>query len=124
MRPLWKGFSSYAVIGVANTLIHWQMFFVLTTAVELSQALGNFLAFCVAASFSFYVNAVYTFDSRVSMWRYLLFVGFMGLLSYGLGFIADTHDIRRLVTVVTFSLLSLFLGFFYARFIVFRDPEA
>ena len=124
MRRLWKGFSSYAVIGVANTLIHWQMFFVLTTAAEFSQALGNFLAFCVAASFSFYVNAVYTFNSRVSMWRYLLFVGFMGMLSYGLGFIADSYGIRRLVTVVTFSLLSLFLGFLYARFVVFRDAEA
>ena len=52
------------------------------------------------------------------------FVGFMGMLSYGLGFIADSYGIRRLVTVVTFSLLSLFLGFLYARFVVFRDAEA
>ncbi|KPU58378.1 putative phage glucose translocase [Pseudomonas fluorescens] len=30
MRLLWKGLSSYTVIGVANTLIHWQIFFPLS----------------------------------------------------------------------------------------------
>lgn len=29
MRLLWKGLSSYTVIGVANPLIHWQIFFLL-----------------------------------------------------------------------------------------------
>jgi putative flippase GtrA len=63
MKALWKEFSTYTVIGVANTLIHWQLFYVLSTAAELSQAVSNFSAFCVAATFSFYVHALYTFEA-------------------------------------------------------------
>ncbi|TFB45000.1 GtrA family protein [Pseudomonas sp. F01002] len=124
MKALWKGFYSYTVIGVANTLIHWQIFFVLTTAAQLSQAASNFAAFCVAASFSFYVNALYTFDARVSVLRYLLFVSFMGVLSFGVGLFADRWRIHGLLTVASFSLLSLFCGFFFSRFVVFREREA
>jgi putative flippase GtrA len=124
MKALWKGFCSYTVIGVANTFIHWQIFYVLTTAAELNQAASNFAAFCVAASFSFYVNALYTFDSRVSVLRYLLFIGFMGVLSFGVGLFADRWRIHGLVTVASFSLLSLFCGFFFSRFVVFRECEA
>ena len=112
------------MIGVANTFIHWQIFYVLTTAADLSQAASNFAAFCVAASFSFYVNALYTFDATVSILRYLLFIGFMGLLSFGVGLFADRWRIHGLVTVASFSLLSLFCGFFFSKFVVFRESEA
>lgn len=123
MQALWKGFTTYAVIGVANTFIHWQIFFVLTTAAELSQAASNLAAFCVAASFSFYVNALYTFDARVSVLRYLIFVGFMGVLSFAVGRFADVWRLNGLVTVASYSLLSLFFGFFIWRFVVFRERE-
>ncbi|MHC8337760.1 GtrA family protein [Pseudomonas sp. HLT2-19-2] len=124
MESLWKGFFSYAVIGVANTLIYWQIFFVLTTAGELNQATSNFAAFCVAASFSFYVNALFTFDTQASVYRYLLFVGFMGVLSYGVGRVADMWQFHGLVTVASFSLLSLVGGFLFAKLVVFREREA
>ncbi|MEO6675732.1 MAG: GtrA family protein [Pseudomonas sp.] len=123
MKALWKGFSTYTVVGLANTLIHWQLFFVLTTAAEFSQAASNFAAFCVAASFSFYVNALYTFDARVSVFGYLLFIGVMGIMSYGIGHMADTWRLHGLVTVTTFSLLSLMSGFFFSKFVLFRGLE-
>ncbi len=66
MNRLWKGFSSYTVIGIANTVIHWQLFFVFRAAFEFSQAMSNLFAFCVAASFSFYMNALYTFAMPAS----------------------------------------------------------
>ena len=123
MKALWKGFSTYTVVGLANTLIHWQLFFVLTTAAELSQAASNFAAFCVAASFSFYVNALYTFDARASVFRYLLFIAVMGVMSFGIGRMADTWRLHGLVTVTTFSLLSLVCGFFFSKFLLFRGLE-
>ncbi|MDI2591763.1 GtrA family protein [Pseudomonas sp. 681] len=123
MKALWKGFSSYAVVGVANTLIHWQIFFVLTVGVEFSQAASNFAAFCVAASFSFYVNSLYTFDAKVSIFGYLMFIGVMGAMSYGFGRVADTWRIQGLITVTAFSLLSLVTGFFFSKFFVFRGRE-
>jgi putative flippase GtrA len=124
MQALWKGFTPYAIVGVVNTLIHWQIFYVLNTAAGLDQAASNVAAFCVAASFSFYVNALYTFDERVSVRRYLIFVGFMGILSFIVGGVADVWRLHGLVTVVSYSLLSLVFGFFFSRFVVFREREA
>lgn len=124
MKSLWKGFSSYTVIGVANTLIHWQIFFVLTTAAELNQTISNFLAFWVAASFSFYVNALYTFDAKVSVVGYLFFIGFMGALSLGVGRVADLWRLHGLVTVAASSIQSLICGFFLFKFVVFHEREA
>ncbi|WP_053133569.1 MULTISPECIES: GtrA family protein [unclassified Pseudomonas] len=121
MTNLWKGFSSYTVIGVANTLIHWQLFFVFRTALDLSQAASNVLAFGVAASFSFYVNAIYTFVVPVSLTRYLLFMACMGGLSLGVGWLADRWRWPGIVTVLGFSLLSLVCGFLLSRWVVFRE---
>ncbi|MGH8462634.1 MAG: GtrA family protein, partial [Pseudomonas sp.] len=100
MARLWKGFSTYAVIGVANTLIHWQLFFVLREAFELSQALSNLLAFCVAATFSFYVNAAYTFAVAPSAARYLLFLLCLGGVSLAVGWLGDHWRLHGMITVV------------------------
>lgn len=124
MKVLWKGFYSYAVIAVANALIHWQIFYVLTVAAELSQAISNLVSFCVAATFSFYVNALYTFDNKVAMLGYLLFLGFMGVVSYRVGRIADLWQLHGLVTVTSFWLLNLIGEFFFSRFVVFRGGES
>ena len=121
MAGLWKGFSSYTVIGVANTLIHWQLFFVARSAFGLSQATSNLLAFCVAASFSFYANALYTFAMPTSWARYLLFMLSMGGLSLAVGWLADRWQLPGMVTVVVFSVLSLVCGFLLSRWVVFRE---
>lgn len=124
MKALWKEFSTYAVVGVANTLIHWQLFYVLNTAAGWSQAASNFSAFCVAATFSFYVHALYTFEAGASVLRYLVYVCFMGVLSGVFGHYADVWKLDGLVTVGSFSLLSLICGFFFSRFILFGEREA
>lgn len=124
MKAFWKEFSTYTVVGVANAIIHWQIFFVLNSGAELTQAASNFAAFCVAASFSFYVNALYTFDGKVSVFGYLLFIGFMGITSYGIGRLGDVWRLQGLVTVTSFSLLSLVCGFFFSKFVLFRGREA
>jgi putative flippase GtrA len=121
MRDLWRGLSSYTVIGVANTLIHWQIFFLLSVAASFSQAVSNLVAFCVAASFSFYMNGLYTFDSKLSVGGYLLFMAAMGALSYGVGHVGDLWRLHGLLTVALFSALSLVLGFLFSKYVVFRE---
>lgn len=123
MRLWWKGLSSYTVIGVANTLIHWQIFFLLSVAAALSQALSNLVAFCVAASFSFYMNGLYTFDARPTVGGYLLFLGAMGALSLGIGHVGDLWQLHGLLTVALFSALSLVLGFLFSKYVVFRERD-
>ena len=123
MRLSWKGFSSYTVIGVANTLIHWQIFFLLSVAADFSQAISNLAAFCVAASFSFYMNALYTFDAKATPGGYLLFLGGMGALSLGVGHLGDVWKLHGLLTVAIFSALSLVFGFLFSKYVVFRERD-
>lgn len=119
MSRVWKGFSTYSVIGVVNTFIHWQLFFVLRVAFDASQALSNFLAFCAAASFSFYANAFFTFAMPSSLWRYLMFMMCMGGVSLAVGGLADYWQLPGMVTVVVFSLISLVIGFLLSKWLVF-----
>jgi putative flippase GtrA len=123
MKALWKEFSTYAAVGVANTLIHWQLFYVLRTAGELSQAVSNVSAFCVAATFSLYVHALYTFDAKYSVLRYLVYLCFMGGMSFVVGHFADVWHLPGLVTVASFSFLSLICGLLFSIFILFRERE-
>lgn len=120
MKAIWSGFSTYALVGLANTLLHWQMFFVLRVAVGLDQSTSNLAAFCVAASFSYYLNAIYTFDATLSAMGYLVFLCLMGALSYVVGYLGDRWQIHGLLTVAAFSLLSLVLGFLLSLYVVFR----
>lgn len=120
MKAIWSGFSTYALVGLANTLLHWQIFFVLRVAIGLDQSTSNLAAFCVAASFSYYLNALYTFDARMSATGYVLFLCVMGALSFAVGYLGDRWQLHGLLTVAVFSLLSLVFGFLLSRFVVFR----
>ena len=114
-----KGFPALTVIGIADAFIHWQIFFVLCSAIGLTQAASNFAAFCVAAAFSFYVNMLYTFESKTPVFGYLLFMGGMGGASFAIGSIADTCDWHGLLTVTVFTALNLMLGYGFFRFVLF-----
>lgn len=112
-------FSRYATVGVLNTLVHWVVFFGLMGLLAMSTAWANLLAFCVAVTFSFFMNARFTFSTQATGKRYLLFIVFMGALSFGIGWLTDQLRLSPLVALVSFSLLSLVLGFLYSRYIVF-----
>ncbi|RON18283.1 sugar translocase [Pseudomonas brassicacearum] len=124
MKVLWKEFSTFAVVGVANTVIHWQLFYVLNTAAGFSQAASNVMGFSVAAMFSFYVHSLYTFEAGASVLRYLLYIFFMGVMSFVVGHFADIWKLHGLVTVASFSALSLICGIIFSRFILFHEREA
>lgn len=117
---MFKLFSRYASVGVINTLLHWSIFALAYHWLD-SQSLSNLIAFCIAVSFSFFANARWTFRSEATAWRYAAFVAFMGLLSWGVGKMADVIALPPLLTLVGFSALSLILGFVYSRFCVFRS---
>jgi putative flippase GtrA len=123
IKPAFQGFSRFVSIGLLNTSIHWSTFLVLHAVMGFSQALSNLAAFCLAVSFSFYANAHYTFNARATGSRYLLFVGFMGLLSLCVGYTADRLALPGLFTLVFFSGISLVCGFLYSKFFIFRERE-
>lgn len=118
-----KGFPALMVIGVADALIHWQVFFVVSSAGGLTQAASNFAAFCVAAAFTIYVNVLYMFETGTSMPGYLLFIVVMGGVSFGIGSLGDAQALHGLVTVATFTGINLLLAYCFFRFVLFRNRE-
>lgn len=121
MNLLFKQFCGFFSIGVINTLIHWSIFFILHNGFEMPQSLSNLSAFVVAVIFSFFMNSKYTFAQKATAKRFFSFTVFMGVLSYLIGFTADKVHFPVLFTLVFFSTASLFFGFLYSKYIVFRS---
>lgn len=115
-----KLFTRYASVGVINTVIHWSVFAIAYHFTGI-QASSNLVAFILAVTFSFFANAHWTFRSQATPARYMLFVAFMGLVSWLVGKLADLSDLPPLVTLISFSAISLILGFVYSRYCVFRS---
>ncbi|MDQ9465305.1 GtrA family protein [Citrobacter freundii] len=118
-----KLFSRYVSVGVLNTAIHWVCFGVMLSLIGMNQAISNLVAFCVAVTFSFFVNAKWTFKSKATTCRYVAFVIFMGVMAALTGYIADRLHATALITLISFSGFSLAAGFIYSKFIVFRDAK-
>jgi putative flippase GtrA len=114
-----KLFVRYTSVGVINTLLHWLVFAILFFW-GTSQAIANLVAFCVAVTFSFFVNARWTFNAQATTFRYVLYVIFMGAMAVSVGKIADRAHINPVITLIAFSAISLVAGFIYSNFIVFR----
>lgn len=113
-------FLKYCSIGVVNTALHWLIFGLCFTLLNLSQSTANLAAFLVAVTFSFFMNAKFTFKQAPTGLKYILFTVFMGILSYTTGLIADTLDLHPIITLISFSALSLALGYLYSKWIVFK----
>lgn len=118
---LFARFTRYFSIGVLNTALHWVVFFALYYGLTLSQAAANLVAFLVAVTFSFFMNARYTFKAQATRSRYAWFVGFMACLSFLTGYLADQLQLAPLLTMIAFSALSLVAGFIYTNYFVFRS---
>lgn len=116
-----KLFAKYTTVGIINTLIHWVVFAICIYVLHTNQALANFSGFVIAASFSFYANAKFTFNAMTTTLRYMLYVGFMGTFSAAVGWASDMCRLPPLVTLIAFSAISLVFGFIYSKYIVFRD---
>ena len=115
-----KQFSRYFTIGILNTLVHWGVFLFLHWIILLEQSLSNMGGFIFAVIFSFFMNAKFTFNQATSIERFLGYITFMGGISYLIGKWADKLELPALVTLVSFSGISLVLGFFYSKFIIFK----
>ncbi|MET1116849.1 MAG: GtrA family protein [Comamonas sp.] len=108
-------FVKYLTVGVANTVVHAIVFFI--GILLLSQSLANLLAFFVSASFSFFANARFTFKAAPKKWKYLLYLFFMGGLSYFVGYFCGYVGVAPVLTFILHCLLSLIIGFLFSKFL-------
>lgn len=114
-------FKKYFSVGIINTAFHWLIFLIFVYFFGLAQSISNLIAFLFAVSVSYILNALYTFKKELRVLSYLVFSGFMGLISFLTGAVADKLVWAPWITLVVFSSLSLALGFLYSKFIVFKD---
>lgn len=117
---MYKLFARYASVGVINTASHWIVFLIFHW-LGASQTISNMFAFFVAVTFSFFANARYTFKGKVTSGRYIIYLGFMGAMAASVGKMSDSLGLPSIVTLVTFSAVSLVMGFFYSKYIVFSE---
>lgn len=118
-----KLFARYTSVGMINTAIHWIVFAMSFYLFSLSQAVSNFAGFVVAVTFSFFANAAFTFRAKSTAGRYISYTVFMGALSFVTGMVADMVKLPPVVTLISFSLISLICGFAYSKAVVFRDAK-
>ncbi|QBY42932.1 hypothetical protein ArsFIN_14960 [Arsenophonus nasoniae] len=116
-------FTKYFSIGIINTLIHWIIFAIIISITDIPQAYANLMAFLVSVTFSFFANAKFTFKKEATSGKYTVFTSFMGMMSYLIGCFSDKLNIHPVITILTFSAISLILGFLYSKFVVFKGIE-
>ncbi|MEJ5066045.1 MULTISPECIES: GtrA family protein [unclassified Erwinia] len=114
-----KLFARYVSVGVINTALHWTVFLIINSA-GLSQALSNIVAFITAVTFSFFANARFTFKGQTTSGRFLIYTSFMGVMAAAVGKTGDFLQLPPVITLVAFSAISLVMGFFWSKYIVFR----
>lgn len=113
-------FLKYVSIGILNTGLHWLIFGIFILLLNFEQSIANLAGFIVAVTFSFFMNAKFTFNKTPTSLRYILFTIFMGILSYTTGLIAEKLNLHPIITLISFSALSLILGYLYSKWIVFK----
>ena len=116
-------FLRFAIVGILNTAIHWAIFALCISLLDFKQSMSNLAGFMVAVTFSFFTNAKVTFASPVSISRYVRFTLFMGMLAYGIGFIAERFSAPPVFTLIIFSGVSLVLGYLFSRNFVFQEEQ-
>ncbi|MGO3910058.1 GtrA family protein [Huaxiibacter chinensis] len=114
-------FIRFIFVGVANTAIHALIFLLFYILFSFPQSMANVIAFIVAATFSFVVNATWTFRKRKSALKYLSFISFMACLAWGTGRTADLVGLPAIFTLLIFSAISMVVGFLLSRYIIFTD---
>lgn len=118
------GFARYCLVGLVNTACHAAVFVVFHSLGGISQTGSNLAGFLAAVSLSFHLNARFTFESQHSWRRYWLYLGFMGLVSLCIGGLGDGLAWPAPVTIVTFSSVSLVIGYLFSRHVVFAGRSS
>ncbi|WMN68130.1 GtrA family protein [Vibrio parahaemolyticus] len=79
------------------------------------------VAFSIAVSCSYLLNAKFTFKAQYKPAEYAVYVLFMGFLSYLIGSFGDYLMLPSLISLITFSALSLVIGYRFSKFLFKKE---
>lgn len=119
---MFKKFTRYIHVGVWVTAVHALVFAICVYFLS-QQAISNLIAFIVAASCSYLLNTRYTFKKNFHVYRYFMFLCFMGAISYSVGYSGDFFRLHWFVTLILSALASLIIGFVVSHFIIFNFED-
>ena len=105
-----KQIVSYSLVGVLNTLVHACVFFVAIKVLGV-QSISNVIAFLCAVTFSFFMNARFTFKKNST---------YMRIVWYMIGYISDLSELPALFTLVISFVVGPVLGFIFSKYLVFK----
>jgi putative flippase GtrA len=114
----------YALIGIGNTGIHLFIAGVLNVHMGLSQMYANLIAYVIASTLSFLMNAKWSFQKKPEIRNYSRFqlVSLFGLiLSAGFGYLGDHFGWHFALTVLLIALTSPALSFLLHRSYTFQN---
>ncbi|MGI9897143.1 GtrA family protein [Vibrio natriegens] len=114
-----KQICIYFTIGLLNTAIHWSVFIVVYSQINV-QSSSNLTGFLIAATFSYIINSKYNFNSNINKSKYIFFIMGMGFINYSVGYTSDYFSALPLLTLISSSGLSFIIGFAFSKYIVFR----
>ena len=110
----------YGLIGILNTGIHF-IIFISTYELIGIQSVANFIAFCIAVIFSFFMNSKFTFKKNPTLKMFIKMFLVMSLLSIGSGYAGDIFTIHPMITFIGYCIFSYLLGFILSKTFVYRD---
>lgn len=113
-------FKCYALVGIINTTVHYLVYFLLIAS-GLNQSEGNLIAFCIAVTCSYLLNAKFTFKAQYKPKEYCLYISFMGLVSYLIGYVGDNLGLEPILSLLVFSALSLFMGYKFSKILFLKE---
>ncbi|MFM2477250.1 GtrA family protein [Celerinatantimonas sp. MCCC 1A17872] len=111
-------FFRYGFVGCFNTAIHWLVFFIAFKLIYLDQSLANVLGFFVTVSFSYCMNSFFTFRANLHIRKYLLYICFMAIIYFLIGYIAGQLNGNPFLTLIISSGINFLFGFFVMKKIV------
>lgn len=110
--------TRYALIGVGNTAIHLLIVGLLTWFVGLNQMYSNTIAYIIASSFSFLMNAKWSFQRKPKAQNYARFqvISVLGLIaSTFFGYLGDYFGWHFALTVLLIALTVPIVSFLLHR---------
>ncbi|MGF1724494.1 GtrA family protein [Photobacterium nomapromontoriensis] len=108
------------LVGVLNTSVHFFTYFTLIAS-GFNQSNSNVMAFFVAVTCSYFLNAKFTFQAKYRPKEYGLYICFMGTVSYLIGYIGDQLAFPSIISLLTFSALSLFIGYKFSKILFLKE---
>jgi putative flippase GtrA len=115
-----KQFLIFCAFGAVNTLVHGSAVIIQVDSLGFNQVPANIVAFFIANILSYAMNSRFTFDQRLSLGRYLKFLGSslatlvitLVISTAGemlsLHYLVTTATLIVVAPVITFTLLKKF----------------